>query len=124
MAFHWSMTILIVVVGVLGLLHDSWPKRTQAFWINNHALIGLLVWVLVMVRLCWRATHRPPDLPADIGEFSRRTSYPVHLLLYVLMSVIPIIGIVTFVRHGRVFDFGVSQAELWSAFESRDISPH
>jgi cytochrome b561 len=107
MAFHWSMAILIVVVGVLGLLHDSWPKRTQAFWINIHALIGLLVWVLVMVRLWWRARHRPPELPADIGEFSRRTSYPVHLLLYVLMSVIPIIGIVTFVWHGRAFDFGL-----------------
>jgi cytochrome b561 len=28
-AFHWVMVLLIVVVGILGLLHDSWPKRTQ-----------------------------------------------------------------------------------------------
>ena len=33
-AFHWSMFVLVVVVGILGLLHDDWPKQTQAFWIN------------------------------------------------------------------------------------------
>ena len=44
-AIHWVMALLIVGVGILGLLHDSWPKRTQAFWINIHALLGLLVWL-------------------------------------------------------------------------------
>jgi cytochrome b561 len=106
-AFHWIMVVLIVAVGVLGLLHDSWPKGTQAFWINIHALIGLLVWVLVMARLWWRITHPPPALPPESGELSRRFSYPVHLLLYVLIFVIPALGIVTFIWHGRVFDFGL-----------------
>lgn len=104
--FHWTMAALILVVGVLGLLHDSWPKRTQGFWINIHALLGLLVWVLVMARFWWRSTHVPPDLPPDVGEFSRRWSYPVHVLLYALIFVIPMLGIVTFVWHGRAFDFG------------------
>jgi cytochrome b561 len=106
-AFHWIIVVLIVAVGVLGLLHDSWPKTTQKFWINIHAMVGLTTWVLVIARLAWRITHRPPDLPPDVGEFSRRLSYPVHLILYFLMLVIPIIGIVTFIWHGRVFDFGL-----------------
>jgi cytochrome b561 len=106
MAFHWVMVVLVVVVGVLGLLHDSWPRTTQSFWINVHALIGLAVWALVMVRLGWRRRHPPPALPAAAGEFSRRWSRPVHLLLYGLLLIIPILGIVTFIWHGRVFDFG------------------
>jgi superoxide oxidase len=106
-AFHWIMVVLIVAVGILGLLHDSWPKGTQAFWINIHAITGLLVWVLIMARLWWRITHRPPALPPESGEFSRRFSYFVHVLLYVLIFVIPVLGIVTFVWHGRVFDFGL-----------------
>jgi cytochrome b561 len=110
--FHWVMVLLIVVVGVLGLLHDSWPKSTQSFWINIHAMIGLTVWALVIARLWWRRTHTPPDLPPDVGEFSRRLSYPVHLLLYALMVVIPIIGIVTFIWHGRVFDFGLFKVDF------------
>jgi cytochrome b561 len=106
---HWVTVVLIVTVGVLGLLHDSWPKRTQSFWINIHALIGLLVWLLVMVRFGWRRRHAPPALPADVGELSRRLSAPVHGLLYLLMWVIPILGIVTFIWHGRAFNFGLFQ---------------
>ncbi len=105
--FHWIMAALIVVVGTLGLLHDSWPRESQARWINIHALLGLATAVLLIVRLAWRLSHRPPDLPPDIGEFSRRTSCPVHLLMYGLLLVIPVFGIITFIWHGRVFDFGL-----------------
>jgi cytochrome b561 len=35
----------------------------------------------------------------------------VHLLLYALMFIIPILGVVTFVYHGRVFDFGIFQVD-------------
>lgn len=34
-------------------------------------------------------------------------SYPVDLLLYVRMFIIPIFGIVTFIWHGHVFDLGL-----------------
>ncbi len=105
--FHWATALLVVWVGVLGLLHDSWPRATQSYWINIHALCGLFLWVVVIARLWWRARHPPPGLPPGVSELSRRLSGPVHLLLYALMLVIPIIGIVTFIWHGRVFDFGL-----------------
>lgn len=107
--FHWTMFGLVAIVGVLGLLHDSWPKQTQAFWINVHALIGLLLWIVLIGRLAWRYHHTPPALPARIGAFARRVSSPVHWLLYALLFVTPILGFVTFVYHGRVFDFGLFQ---------------
>ena len=105
--FHWATVLLVVWVGVLGLLHDSWPRPTQAYWINIHALSGLLVWAIVIARFWWRSRHPGPDLPPGVGEFSRRVSRPVHLLLYALLLIIPIVGIVTFIWHGRVFDFGL-----------------
>ncbi len=110
-AFHWTMFVLVVVVGILGLLHDSWPHRTQAFWINIHALLGLLLWFALIARFWWRSRHAPPALPTDMAAFSRRLSSPVHLALYALMFVIPIIGIVTFVYHGRIFNFGFFQLD-------------
>jgi cytochrome b561 len=106
-AFHWAMFLLVVVVGVLGLLHDSWPRQTQAFWINVHALIGVALWLLLLARFGYRLRHSPPPLPEEVGAFSRRFSNPVHFTLYALMFVIPIIGVVTFIYHGRVFDFGL-----------------
>jgi cytochrome b561 len=101
------MFVLLVIVGVLGLLHDSWPKQTQAFWINVHALAGILLWLLLLARFGYRLRHAPPALPADFGAFSRRLSGPMHLTLYALLFVVPIIGFVTFVYHGRVFHLGL-----------------
>ena len=106
-AFHWTMFLLVVAVGILGLLHDSWPKRTQAFWINLHAMLGLLLWLTLIARFWWRIRHRPPSLPSGVGDWSRRLSGPLHWALYALMFVTPIVGIVTFIWHGRIFDFGV-----------------
>jgi cytochrome b561 len=106
------MFVLVVAVGTLGLLHDSWPKQTQAFWINVHAMAGLVLWSLLITRFSWRLLHRPPLLPMEAGAFSRRLSAPVHFALYALMFVIPIIGIVTFIWHGRAFNFGIFQIDF------------
>lgn len=111
-AFHWAMFVLVVVLGVLGLMLDDWPKQTKPFWISVHGLIGLLFWCLLVARFSWRLRHMPPKLPAEVGTFSRRFSSPVHWALYALMFVIPIIGLVTFVYHGRVFDFGFFQVDF------------
>jgi cytochrome b561 len=111
-AMHWAMFVLVVIVGILGLLHDSWPEKTQSFWINVHALIGLVVWLMLFVRFWYRRRHAPPELPQGVGAFSLRFSSPVHVALYALMFVIPILGIVTFIYHGRVFDFGLFELDF------------
>ena len=105
--FHWTMFVLVVIVGTLGLLHDDWPKTTQAFWINIHALLGLGLWFTLLARLFWRLRHTPPPLPEGIGAISRRLSNPLHWALYALMFIIPILGVVTFIYHGRIFEFGL-----------------
>lgn len=110
-AFHWMMFALVVCVGILGLLHDSWPdKGSQRFWINAHALLGLLLWLLLLARFAWRIAHPPP--PSVGGAMARRLAGLMHFALYALLFIIPIIGIVTFVYHGRVFNFGVFSIDL------------
>jgi cytochrome b561 len=111
-AFHWAMFVLVVIVGVLGLLHDDWPKQTQGFWINLHALIGLLLWFVLIARFWWRSRHVPPALPLSVGGFARRFSGPVHLTLYALLFITPILGFVTFIYHGRIFDFGLFRIDF------------
>src|SRR5271155_2065915 len=60
----------------------------------------------------WRARPPPPPLPPETGTLSHRLSRPVHALLYVLLFVIPVFGIVTFIWHGRVFDFGLFKIDF------------
>lgn len=106
-AFHWAVALLVVWVGVLGLLHDSWPKQTHVFWINIHAVSGLALWLLVIARYWWRTTHPVPSLPATISPAYRRLSQAAHLSLYGLLFITPIVGIVTFIWHGRVLNLGL-----------------
>ena len=101
--FHWTVAALIVFLGGLGLLFDDIPSAARPFWINVHVCVGLIYFALVIARVLWRTTHKAPDLGADIGEFSRRTSFAVHHLLYVLMLLIPVVGVVARVWHGRGF---------------------
>jgi cytochrome b561 len=111
-AFHWLMFVLVVIVGTLGLLHDSWPKQTQRFWINIHALLGLALWLTLFARAWWRLRHRPPPLMDGVGAFARQASRLMHFILYLLLFVIPILGIITFVYHGRAFDFGIFRVDF------------
>jgi cytochrome b561 len=105
-ALHWLLALLVIGVGTLGLLHDSWPKGSQSFWINVHALAGLLLWVLLLWRFGLRLKQPPPPLPADFSVAAKRLALTVHLLLYALLFITPIIGMVTFIWHGRMLDFG------------------
>jgi cytochrome b561 len=107
MSLHWIMAALILFSGIVGLLLDDWPKASKLLWINIHAQVGLLVLVLLIARIWWRRTHTPPELPPDVSEISRRVSHPAHLLIYAVMLVTPLVGIVAFVWHARVFDFGL-----------------
>jgi cytochrome b561 len=107
MSLHWIMAALILFSGIVGLLLDGWPKASKLLWINIHAQVGLLVLVLLIARIWWRRTHTPPELPPDVSEISRRVSHPAHLLIYAVMLVTPLVGIVAFVWHARVFDFGL-----------------
>jgi cytochrome b561 len=110
--FHWVVAALIVFLGTLGLLFDDIPRESRPFWINIHGCVGLLYFALVVGRLAWRMSHKPPEPPLSIGELDRRISLAAHHLLYALMIVIPSFGFVAFVWHGRAFDYGFARVNF------------
>jgi len=110
--FHWTSFALVVFVGVLGLLFGRIPRPNRLFWINIHAVVGLAVLALAMARVFWRLRSPPPPYPEATAELTKRLSQPVHLLLYALMIVLPLVGIVAFVWHARLFDFGLFQLDF------------
>jgi len=97
---HWA-----VAASVLGLLASGlWMARAirdpaqqaQAFEVYQlHKAFGLLVLVLTLLRLVWRLTHPPPPLPAGTPHWQRAASHAVHLALYGLTIVVPLLGWLT-----------------------------
>jgi cytochrome b561 len=86
---HWAIAVAVVGITVLGWWMQTIPKdpvgpRADAY--NLHKSIGLTVLVLMVVRLAWRASHRPPQLP-PLPVWQARAAHAVHALLYVLLFV-------------------------------------
>ena len=109
MALHWLTAAIIAVAFVLGLTIDDFPKELKSAMINAHALLGLAVLVLALARLLWRRAYPAPDLPAAYPPLGRTFARLGHAGLYLLMIVVPLIGIPTLLWRGRGFDFGLFQ---------------
>ncbi|MFP5381885.1 MAG: cytochrome b [Gammaproteobacteria bacterium] len=92
-ALHWLVALLIFVAFPLGVYMHELPLSPERLRLYSyHKWIGVTIFLLVAVRLTWRATHPAPALPAGIAAWQRRASAIVHGLLYGLMLAIPLSG--------------------------------
>src|ERR1700733_6689873 len=106
-ALYGCAALLVVVIGVLSLLDGSWLRQILESWINIHALFGLLLCGLVLVRYQWLVRHSPGMMPTDIRDLSRHLSRIVYLLLSVVIGVRQSIGIFNSILHGGAVDFSL-----------------
>jgi cytochrome b561 len=92
-ALHWLMAILILATFAVGLymngLHLSPLKLKIYSW---HKWAGVTAFLLLLARLLWRVTHRPPELPESMSGWQRLGAHAVHGLLYLLMITVPLTG--------------------------------
>ncbi len=106
---HWLIAALIFGLYAVGQTVDLFDKPVRPFIVNLHAVFGLALLALVIVRLVWRATHRTPPHPASMGPLFRKAAAAGHGLLYLLMVFIPLLGLGAFFRRGKPLDFGLLQ---------------
>jgi cytochrome b561 len=99
------MFLLVVVVGILAEAHTGILDQCARD-------VGPPVMVDTDCPYWWRRRHQPPLLPSEVSGLSRRLSAPVHWALYALMFITPIVGVVTFIWHGRIFDFGLFRLDF------------
>jgi cytochrome b561 len=75
------------VIGIAGLLRDSWPGAPPLPGINLHAIFGAMLWLMVVAQFC-QANLAGEALRADgARQLCRRLSRRVYLVLYVLFGV-------------------------------------
>jgi cytochrome b561 len=76
----------------LALSVDWLPDAAVRPVIDLHKSLGITVLGLVILRVLWRLSHRPPALPARYLPWERRSAHGVHTLLYALMFLLPLSG--------------------------------
>ena len=82
-----------------------------------HAILGITVLALTVLRFLWRMIDRPPPAPR-LTSAEWKLSRLVHGVLYVLMIVIPASGLATIVLTGAAPALlGESGANLPDTFE-------
>lgn len=117
-ALHWLIGIAILFMFILGWFMTELPRETpkttsfdifhmglftwevaeeqsqRTFYFNLHKSIGLTILMLVVLRMYWRFTHRPPAFLSSMKLWEKRLAKATHHSLYLLMFVIPLSGII------------------------------
>lgn len=91
---HWGMALALAGMIGLGLYMQGQPVSMRTFQLfNTHKALGITLLVLAVLRLVWRAWRgAPPMLTHQSKAWELLLARAVHVLLYVLMIGIPILG--------------------------------
>jgi cytochrome b561 len=107
---HWSIFGLVVLIYALTFGEDIFPRgdaRVDAAW-KIHISFGILLAVLVAWRVVVRLSDGAPPLPTEMTALERIAAHAGHLLLYLLLIAVPILGILlTWYRGDALSFFGM-----------------
>jgi cytochrome b561 len=132
MLLHWLIAFLLVGQFAFGWYLQSIPRGIpeRGYFVNLHKSTGLLIGLLVLVRIGWRASHAPPPLPFSVPRWQQQAAAASHYLLYVLMLVMPLSGYLAsnFSKFGIHFfntvklpPWGIDSKALYAIFNQTHI---
>lgn len=90
-ALHWLMAVLVLAMLFIGVAMvgslANYPKLVEI-----HEPLGIAILVLVALRLINRRLNPPPPLPESMPRWQRFAAHASHVVLYVLMVALPLVG--------------------------------
>lgn len=107
-ALHWLTLLLLIAIYALIELRGIYPKGSDANLLMKtwHFMLGLTVLGLLPIRLLLRVGGgATPAIHPPLAAAQGRLAKLVHLLLYLFLLVMPILGWLTLSAKGRVIPF-------------------
>lgn len=107
---HWTTAILFLSLFQLGMFASMIPEGA---WFRNyyyviHKSIGVMVFLLLLVRLFWNRKSKRPELDTSLKPVERRWAHRAHIALYVMLFAMPITGYFMTSYHGfSTYFFGL-----------------
>jgi superoxide oxidase len=109
---HWLTALLIVVQFASIWAHEAVGHQSNlaAVFLSLHRSTGVLTWIVVVARLCWRRyfAYLPP-FPLSMPKFQQTIARANEYGLYILLLAMPITGLVRVLLRGQPFELFVWQ---------------
>jgi cytochrome b561 len=100
-ALHWTTAILVGMLWIVGQTIDFWPRGPlRVDYRSSHVLLGTLLGVVIVVRLIWRATGGRRFADVEGPRVMAIAARAVHWTLYVLVSAVIVLGLLTAFAQG------------------------
>lgn len=116
-AMHWLMAVMILAMLFVGIGMVS--TLSPRYWtlVSIHKPLGILILLLVLLRLGLRQWRGAPELPSDLPRWQASAAKASHVLLYMLMIVMPLVG-------WSMLSAGGYPIVLYGAIHLPPIMPH
>lgn len=90
---HWTIAVLILSIGAVGLVMGELPRSPKWFWVYTaHKSLGLTVLALVIVRIAWRLYAGAPQPVPGTPRWQARLASLTHGAIYLLILAMPLSG--------------------------------
>ncbi|QXH49511.1 cytochrome b/b6 domain-containing protein [Pseudomonas fakonensis] len=89
---HWLMAVLIIAMLFIGVSMVGDLSTRHPLMVELHKATGLALLLLVVLRIALRLSLAHPPLPRELPPIQRLAAGASHLLLYLLMLAMPLLG--------------------------------
>ena len=100
---HWLMAIAIMadlfIAQKFGGVMEDWDRFESR---SDHASVGTVLAVLLVVRLYLRFRYGAPPLPADMPAWQKPLAHLAHWALYLLIGALIVTGVLTALQANSV----------------------
>ena len=92
LVLHWLIAVLVVTQIGLIWAHEATEGPISREFVNIHKSVGLSILVLTLVRLGWRIANPAIPLPLEMPRWQKLLARTNHVLFYVLLIAMPLVG--------------------------------
>ncbi|MCQ8106056.1 cytochrome b [Methylomonas sp. SURF-2] len=107
LAIHWLMAVLMLAVYAFIELRELFPKGSDPREAMKalHFMLGLSILLLVLPRIGWRLFGAMPAITPQPPGWQQASAKLVHLLLYLFMITMPLLGWLMLSAAGKPIPF-------------------
>lgn len=99
---HWGLALAIIIMLPVGgiMVGDGLDRATQNALFILHKNLGVVILLLMVIRLAYRALNPPAPLPAHMPGWQKQAAGATHILLYVMVFFMAITGYIRVTMGG------------------------